>query len=388
MYTRALRPVLEQSFTKYSALTLVGPRQSGKTTLARLTFPDFEYISLEDPDRRAFARDDPRGLLQNSSRSLILDEIQRVPELTSYLQTLIDDPGNQRRFVLTGSHNLQLMHHVGQSLAGRTRVFELLPLSQREIIAHEGTPRPLNSVLLAGGYPAIYQRDLEARHWYKDYFSLYVERDVRSMTQITDLDAFERFVRLCAGRAGQLLNFSSVGSEAGVTQPTAKAWFSALRTTFVCFTLSPHHRNFSKRIIKTPKLYFYDTGLLCYLLGIEVAAQLDTHPLRGAIFENFVVSELLKSRFNQGETPRYFFFRDRRGLEVDVLEERGGWLHPIEIKLSATLSPSFVEALETFNRLQAEAGVEPPQGSLGEVICAADKAANYKGVAIRPWFTI
>lgn len=392
MYARQLLPFLVEGLAKNPVVTVVGPRQSGKTTLCRAAFPDLEYLSLEDPDLRIFARDDPRGFFRRFPGSLILDEVQRVPELTSYVQTLVDAPENDgRRFVITGSHNLLLMEAVSQSLAGRTRVFELLPFSQREVIAHEGPARSLEDVLLRGGYFVIYQRDLEPRHWYKDYFNLYVERDVRAMTQVTNLDAFERFTRLCAGRAGQLLNFSNLANEAGVSQPTAKAWFSALRTTFICFTLSPHHRNFNKRVVKTPKLYFHDTGVLCFLLGIEHAEQLHTHPLRGAIFENFVVSELLKARHNEGETPRLFFWRDRQGLEVDVVEERGASLFPTEIKMSATFSPSFLSTLRKFNALQAaptDGAESSSPAELGRVICAVGQGHEYQGFRVQSWTEI
>lgn len=392
MYQRQLLGELVDSAATYPAITLIGPRQSGKTTVARAAFPKHTYLSLEDPDIRSMASGDPRGLFRRFPGSLILDEVQRVPELTSYVQTRIDDPTDDAHFVLTGSHNLSLVEAVSQTLAGRTRVFELLPLSLAEIKNHDKRLPDLNRLMWTGGYPAIYDRGLNPTHWHRDYFRLYVERDVRSVIEVKHIDQFERFVRLCAGRVGQLLNLSSLAGETGITQPTAAAWHSALRTTFVSFTLQPHFKNFNKRLVKSAKLYFYDTGLLCYLLGIREPQMLDTHPLRGNIFENLIIAELTKLYFNKGEESPLYFWRDHRGHEVDIVQDDGVRLFPMEIKASATFHPSFISGLSRFNTLQdAQSPPSPPgpQSSKGRVYCDADTDLGaYQGYEICSWRTL
>ncbi len=379
MYKRDIAARLDESFAGYAAVVLLGPRQSGKTTLARELFPDFEYLSLEDPDVQLRAKDDPRTLLNASpQRSLILDEVQRAPALLSYLQGIIDDPKNRRRFVLTGSHNLLLAEQVAQTLAGRTRLLTLLPLSQHELAANGVLPaQSVDERMFFGGYPRIYDKGLKPTEWLGQYFATYVERDVRAVSNIGDLSTFDRFIRLLAGRVGQLLNLSSLGADAGVSQPTAAAWLSVLKTTYVAMTLEPFFRNFGKRLIKSPKPYFLDTGLLCYLLRITDPAQLATHPLRGAIFENWVVIETLKSFIHAGvEAPRYFW-RDSAGHEVDLVLDRGTYLDAIEIKSSATFDPSFNEGLKFFAKLQGHAG--------GAVVYGGEESFPHGGFAVRGW---
>lgn len=344
---RALTPRLLQAAADLPIVTVVGPRQAGKTTLAKRTFPEKPYRTLEDPDVRAFAKEDPRGFLAGLAGGAIIDEIQRVPDLLSYLQGMVDADPVPGRFILTGSQHFLLMQNVSQSLAGRTAILTLLPLSLAEIA---GLPvRPdLESLMQRGFYPRLHERPLESYPVLRDYFQTYVERDVRQLLKVHDLHAFESFVRLCAGRVGQLLNLSSLASDAGISATTAKEWISLLEASFVLFRMPPWHANISKRLIKTPKIYFHDVGLATYLCGIEEADQLKTHPLRGNFFENMVVSELLKMRFNRGRDNRLCFFRDRIGNEVDALYPDGPDLVPIEIKSGKTIQSDWFNAFETF----------------------------------------
>ncbi len=375
MYKRLIAPLLAHSMESLPVLTLLGPRQSGKTFLVRHVFDDYEYHSLEDPDVRSRVQADPRGFLTGLSDRVILDEIQRVPQLTSYIQTVIDGD-ESKKFVLTGSNSSLLTDTVGQTLAGRTKLFELYPLSTGEIFQKHPSIK-INQLLFQGGYPRIYQKKLSPTAWLKDYFRLYVEKDIRTVGGIGDLDAFSTFVRLAAGRAGQVLNSSSLGTEAGITAPTVKSWISALKATFICFSLRPYFKNLGKRMVKSPKLYFWDTGLLCYLLGLTEAGQLDTHPLRGHIFENFVVSEYLKKAHYSNASSEYFFFRDHKGHEVDLLESGPRRPFPIEIKMSETFNGDFAKNIEYFHKLQA--GSAATSDSMGKVLYLG-KACQYRGV--------
>jgi len=280
-------------------------------------------------------------LLDRMPNGGVLDEIQRTPELLSYLQTRVDADDRMGLFLLTGSQQFGLLSGISQSLAGRTAFLELLPLSRRELDRAKAAPSTLNESLLVGGYPALYDRDLEPASWFAAYVTAYVERDVRQLLKVQDLEAFQRFVRLCAGRSGQILNLSSLATDCGIRHNTARAWLSVLEASYLVFALQPHYANFNKRLIKAPKIYFYDTGLLCWLLGIREVAQLESHPLRGAIFETYVVAELTKARFNQGERAGLHYWRDSNGNEVDVLAEVGTKLMPIEIKAGQTVNPDF-----------------------------------------------
>ena len=382
MYNRQITPILQQSLKKYSVLTLIGPRQSGKTTITRNNFPDYSYTSLEDPDKRAFALSDPRAFIKSVGDRAILDEIQRVPELASYLQGIVDEPGNNNKYILTGSNGLLVSDTVTQTLAGRTELFELLPLSYAELI-QKNSSISLQELLFKGGYPRIYNMDLDPTSWLKSYFQLYVEKDVRLVTNITSLDRFENFVRLVAGRVGQLVNASNLANEVGVSSPTVTSWISALKATYICFTLKPHYKNFNKRIVKSPKLYFYDTGLLCYLLGINNIDQLATHPLRGNIFENFVVSEFFKNKCNRGEPNQYYFWRDQKGHEIDLIEDRSTHLFPIEIKMSETFNAEFIKNIVYLNELQED---ELSKINLkGNVIYSGDMENMFKDIEIKNW---
>lgn len=343
----------------FPVVTLTGPRQSGKTTLARVIFAGRPYISLEDPDVRRMALEDPRAFLAGLPDGAVLDEVQRTPELLSYLQARVDADGRMGLFLLTGSQQFGLMSGITQSLAGRSAFIELLPFSLNELGRAGISPPSLDEMLLAGGYPPLYDRSLLPKAWFPAYVTAYVERDVRQILKVQDLEVFQRFVRLCAGRSGQILNLASLATDCGITHNTAKAWISVLEASYVLFLLRPHHENFSKRLIKSPKLYFYDTGLLCWLLGIQNAGQLASHPLRGSIFETFVVSELVKSRLNRGERAAFSFWRDSNGNEIDVVADVGTGMMPIEIKAGQTINWDFFAGLERWTALAGERAVSP-----------------------------
>lgn len=380
MYKRILADYLLKVAPQYPVVTLIGPRQSGKSTLSRTLFPNYTYTSLETPDIRALATEDPRGFFKRFPGRLIIDEVQRVPELLSYIQTFVDEPGFAGQFVLTGSHQLLLMEKITQSLAGRSVIAKLLPFSLKELQSGPALPvlRNIDQLLFTGGYPRIYDKDLNPRQWLEQYYQTYVERDVRSVLQIGQIDLFDRFIRLCAGRVGQLINYSSLAADCGISPPTANSWLSILQTSFVCFTLQPHFENFSKRIIKTPKMYFYDTGLLCYLLKIQEPDQLASHPLRGNIFENWVVTEMVKSFLNKGEEPPLYFWRDQKQHEVDLIIDRGTELFPIEIKSSYTINVRLLDNLKYFASLLGK----QPQG---ECIYAGTESYDVSHFKIRSW---
>ena len=364
---RALEDKLKKAATQYPVVTLTGPRQSGKTTLVRAVFKNYDYVSLEDPELRSFALEDPRGFLQQFRKNVILDEVQRTPELFSYIQTIVDEENRTGRFILTGSQNFLLLENISQTLAGRCAVFHLLPLSRDELAGIPSLPAnqigltlptdrkipdlDLNSQLFQGFYPRIHDKKLDPQDWLKNYYQTYLERDVREIINVGDLETFRRFTALCAGRTGQLLNFSSLASDCGITHTTARRWLSVLEAGFLVVLLRPHYRNFRKRLVKTPKLYFLDTGLLCYLLRIREPGELAFHAARGAIFETFVVSELYKRAFNAGQDPDCFFWRDSAGHEVDIIIDLGSTLVSIEIKSGTTISKDFFKGLNYWQNL-------------------------------------
>lgn len=339
---RDLAAKLEQAAQSAPAITLTGPRQSGKTTLCRAVFSDHPYVSLEAPDVRSFANDDPRRFLAQFPRGAIIDEVQRVPDLPSYLQSLIDADPTPGQWILTGSQNFSLVESVNQSLAGRTAVHHLLPLSRGEAVRFPNHPQSLEQALITGGYPRIYDRGLEPTDWIGSYIATYIERDVRTLRNVGDLSAFGRFVQLCAGRTAQLANLSSLADDCGISQPTAKAWLSILQASFVTFLLPPFHTNHRKRLVKMPKLHFYDTGLVCHLLGIRTPEQLVAHPLRGPVFETWVVSEIVKQHTHQGHSGGLSFYRDRSGTEVDLIIDNASRLALVEAKSASTPSSSFL----------------------------------------------
>lgn len=343
----------------FPIVTITGPRQSGKTTLARQVGGDKPYASLEDPDLRLFAKDDPRSFLDRFPQGAVLDEVQRCPELFSYLQTRVDADGRMGLFVLTGSQQFGLLSGISQSLAGRAAFVELLPFSFPELARADRLPTRIDTLLHTGCYPPLYDREISPRAWFSAYVTAYIERDVRQMLMIQDLGTFQRFVRLCAGRSGHLLNLSALATECGITHNTARAWISVLEASYIVFLLRPHHASFNKRLIKSPKLYFYDVGLVCWLLGIHTPEQIETHPLRGSLFETAIVAELMKSRLNQGERPDLFFWRDSNGNEVDVVIEQGTRLIPIEIKSGRTITREAFAGLKKWRALAGDAAAEP-----------------------------
>ncbi|MBI3773635.1 MAG: ATP-binding protein [Gammaproteobacteria bacterium] len=347
MIPRILSPTLKDLASQYPVITVTGPRQSGKTTLCRTTFPAKPYVNLETPDIREFARTDPRGFLTTYESGAILDEMQRVPQLLSYLQPMVDENPEPGRFILTGSQQFEVMTTITQSLAGRTALLKLLPLSMEELTA-AGIHLPPDQQLLTGFYPRIYDAKLDPTQALGDYFETYVERDIRQLVTIKDLALFEKFVRLCAGRIGQLLNLQSLGNDVGISHTTARSWLTLLEASYVVYLLQPWHTNISKRQIKTPKLYFYDVGLAAYLLGAENETHINRHPLRGNLFENLVIIEALKYRYNRGKRSNLYFWRDAKGNKVDLLIEHGPDVVAVEIKAGATISGDWFKGLHTF----------------------------------------
>lgn len=398
MIPRTLRPVLRAAARAYPVVTLTGPRQSGKTSLLRDAFPRHDYVSLEEPDQRSFALEDPRGFLDQFSGPAVLDEAQRAPALFSYIQGLVDRKPTPGRFILSGSQNFLLLGSVSQSLAGRSAILHLLPFSLAELERRRALPihslgrslpraartrsknaLDLLSTLFRGFYPRIHDQELEPRRWLSGYYQTYVERDVRELANVGDLEAFGRFVRLCAGRSGQLLNANGLAADCGITHTTARRWLSILEASFLVLLLRPHHRNFSKRLIKAPKLYFLDTGLLCYLLQIRTPEELRHHSSRGAVFESFVVSELLKNYLHRGEESGLHFWRDAAGNEIDVLLDDGGELAAVEVKSAQTVASDFFAGLRFFAEL---AGDPAPRRAL---VYGGDRSFRREGVAVYRW---
>jgi len=353
MIKRNIEQKLFKFIKQYPVLMLTGPRQSGKTTLCKMTLPDKPYVSLENPENRDYALSDPRGFLAQYPNGGIIDEAQHAPDLFSYVQGIVDDKKMNGMFVLTGSQNFQLLDKISQSLAGRTAILKLLPFSINEIksIIQEMS---LDEVLRHGFYPRIHDEKLEPRDALSFYFETYVERDVRSLLSIKDLSSFQKFVRLCAGRVGQILNLSSLGNEAGVSHTTAKEWMSLLEASYIVFLLPPYYKNYNKRIIKSPKIYFYDVGLAACLLGIETARQMQRDPLRGNLFENLVVMEFLKKQYEQAGRANLFFFRDSNKNEVDLIMPSGQDLWAIEIKSGQTIVSDFFKGLNYFTEINQE----------------------------------
>lgn len=336
--------------TQYPIVTITGPRQSGKTTLVKKLFPEKHYVNLENPDQREIATQDPRAFLGNLSGGAILDEIQRAPELLSYLQQIVDDKQENGLFILTGSNQFSLLRNITQSLAGRTVLLKLLPFSIDEI-SKQTQNFSADDYLFQGFYPGIYRENRNPTIAYRSYYETYIERDLRQLSQIKDIALFQRFVRLCAGRIGSVFNASNLSNEVGVSVPTIKSWLSIMTASYVVMTLPPFFENISKRLIKSSKLYFYDVGLAAYLLGIEQTQQISRDPLRGALFENMVLMELVKARFNRGLDPNLYFFRDSHQNEVDVVFKSGSSLVPIEIKSAQTYHSDFLKGLTYFEGL-------------------------------------
>lgn len=345
---------IASSFTKllkqYPVVTVTGPRQSGKTTLVRALCEGYAYINLEDPDTREIAARDPRAILNKYPDRLIIDEIQRVPQLLSYIQVIVDEAKRDGMYVLTGSHQLELQQAIGQSLAGRTALLQLLPLSLAELSA-AGIQKSVNELLLTGFYPRIYQKGLNPTQAYRDYIKTYIERDVRSMINLKDLMTFQRFMKLCAARTGCVLNMNSLANDIGVSSHTIKHWLSILQASYLIELVTPYFENFGKQVVKSPKLYFTDVGLAAYLLEIESLSQVDRDPLRGNLFETLVVIELMKTRLNLARDPHLYYYRDSQKKEVDIIYKHGAELVPIEIKSAQTIHRDFFKTLDYFMRL-------------------------------------
>lgn len=356
MISRQAFEKIQELSQQFKSVAILGPRQSGKTTLARACFPHKPYISLENPDSRRFALDDPKGFLQQFPEGAILDEIQRTPEILSYLQQILDEDPRRGKFILTGSNNFLLVQSLTQSLAGRVAYLDLLPLSLAELKLLENGLADLDTCIFQGGYPALWAENITASNWFPAYLRTYVERDVRIISNLENLAAFEKTIALCAGRVGQLLNRQNIALEAGVSDKTVEAWLGILQASYIVFMLPPWFQNFNKRIVKSPKLYFYDTGLACYLLGIRRPEELRLHPFRGALFENLMVVEMLKARLNRGERSNLFHWRDSTGNEVDVLVHNGTSQHAVEIKSSQTIATPFFKGLLYWGKLSQQQG--------------------------------
>ncbi len=358
MIPRALTATLHRLTQSFPVIAITGPRQSGKTTLARSVFANKAYVSLEDPIERAFAMDDPRGFLARFKQGAVFDEAQRWPDLFSHLQGIVDTERAPGRFVLTGSQQFGLLAGVSQSLAGRVGLTRLLPLAFDEMPT-ASRQLSIDSMMLLGGYPLLHTQPILAADWFSSYVATYVERDVRQVLNVQDMAAFQRFLRLCAGRSGQLLNLSALAGEAGISHSTARAWLSVLESSDLVFLLPPYHRNFGKRLVKTPKLYFLDTGLACWLLGIRSPEVLALHPSRGALFETWVVGEFVKDRFNLGLPGDLYFWRDNNGLEADLVFEAGTRIQPVEIKSGQTVTRDYLRAGQASARFAGGEALPP-----------------------------
>ena len=382
MVERILKEKILSLVRKFPVLTLTGARQCGKSTLLRHCFPDYTYVSLEDPDIRTFALQDPRGFLTNFSSRTIIDEAQHAPELFSYLQTRIDSVNETGMYILSGSHEFLLLEKISQSLAGRCAVLHLAPFSIPELKAAQLLPAELNTWLFTGGYPRIYSNAIDPVDYFPSYIQTYVERDVRLIRNIANHNSFVRFIKVCAGRVGTQLNYNSIAQDTEVSVPTIKDWISILEISNIIYLLKPHHENFGKRLVKAPKLYFYDTGLAASLLGLDRAEQITTHYLRGNLFENMVVSEYLKSFLFQGRIPPLTYWRDNAQHEVDLLVETGSGLQAIEIKAGATMRSSFFDGLAYFQGLSKVL----PENSF--VVYAGDLEIETQYGAYRSWKNI
>jgi predicted AAA+ superfamily ATPase len=356
MQPRIAEKTVRQFSRQFRTLAIVGPRQSGKTTLVKKVFSRKPYVSLEDPDERMLATHDPRAFLNRYKNGAVIDEAQRVPELFSYLQGILDKAGKDGFFILTGSNNFLLQQSVSQTLAGRIGYIDLLPLCYKEIIQFGKQDYTTEELIINGSYPELYDKNRKPGIWYPSYIRTYIERDVKQIRNIENTILFNRFLQLCAGRTGQQLNVSALSIESGVDVKTVQAWLSLLQSSYIIYLLPPYFKNFNKRIVKTPKLYFMDTGVACSLLAIRQAKELENSHFRGALFENYVIMELLKEKFNTASSSRFYYWKENNGLEIDLLIDAGKKIIPVEIKASSTFSESHIKNLQQWNKITGMSG--------------------------------
>ncbi|KEQ30412.1 ATP-binding protein [Pedobacter antarcticus] len=376
---RTMAKEIRARIKQYPILAVTGPRQSGKTTLLKTLFPDYEYLSLENLDNRDFAKEDPNGFLQQYRTKTIFDEVQRVPELFSYLQTAVDKSGEMGQYILSGSQNFHLLKHITQSLAGRVALFRLLPLDTQELEHAKKLPANYLDACIQGGYPAVYHRDLDPTDFYANYIRTYIEKDVTELIHIRDVNTFRTFLGLCAARAGQLLNLTALANDCNISQPTAKAWLSVLESSYLVFLLHPYHENFNKRLVKTPKLYFYDVGLLNHLLQIRKPEELAINRLKGNIFENFVIANFQKFNENRYQHLNYYFWQDHNGLEIDLLLKNANAFDVYEIKSTQTLGSALFKNLKHFIELVDPQSVRP------HLVYGGEQALIRSNVQVLPW---
>jgi len=391
MQPRHLLEHLLKTATYYPVVLVDGPRQSGKTTLCRGAFPDKKYVSLEAIDNREFAQTDPRGFLSEYGDGAIIDEVQHVPDLLSYIQDNVDENPKAGRFILSGSQNLAISGMIFQSLAGRAGILHLLPLSRDEVAGFGAAPSQLYELLWTGGYPRIYDRGIPAQQWLADYVATYIQRDVRQLVNITDLSQFTNFFKLCAAHTSQELNLSKLGAAAGVSYNTINAWLSVLEASFLCFRLPAWHRNVKKQVVKAPKLHFFDSGIVCYLLGIKDPSQLRFHPLRGAIFESWVVAERYKAAVHRGLAPNFFHYRETRGAEVDLVQIDGDHIILTEMKSGETIDKQFfnnLHKLEQSLSLNTEDSTSNSVRVEKQLIYGGRTASVRQGVNVIPWVEV
>lgn len=363
MILRVAQAELINLASQYKAIAVIGPRQSGKTTLVRAVFPEKPYVSLENLEARSYALEDPKAFLNQFPDGAVLDEVQRTPALFSYLQQIIDESDQKAQFILTGSNNFLLQQNITQSLAGRVGYLHLLPFSLSEI--QDVAPAQIHELLFKGFYPPLYDQNFEIQKWLSNYIKTYLEKDVRQLRSIKNLVVFEKFLRLCAGRVGQLFNKNALALETGVDSKTIESWIGVLEASFIVLRLQPHHKNFNKRIVKMPKLYFYDVGLASALLGVQEAKQLEFHPFKGNLFENMVIIELLKQRLNTGKANNLYFWRNSKGNEVDVIIDNFDHLIPVEIKVGKTITQEYFKGLNYWNKLTNTSGGKVIYGGEG-----------------------
>lgn len=375
---REMKDKLLERVEKFPVIAVTGPRQSGKTTMVKRLFPEKKYVSMENPDTREFAHSDPRGFLETCREGAVIDEAQRTPLLFSYIQTEVDEKKIMGQFVLTGSQNFLLLEKVTQSLAGRVALLKLLPFACNEIQHIIPEDQSYEKLIHRGFYPAIYDRNIEPEDYFPNYTQTYIERDVRSFQNIQDLNTFQTFLKLCSGRIGQLLNISSLATDCGISQPTARQWLNILEASYIVYRLQPHHENFNKRLVKMPKLYFYDTGLACSLLSIHSSEQVLSHYNRGALFENLVISELIKNSYNAGREHNLYFWRDKNGNEIDILMEYARRIVPVEIKSGKTVSRDYFTGLNYWKKISGS-------NQAGYLVYGGSEYQERSGATVLPW---